>query len=107
MEKLIDEFIDYLKNIRNYSLLTCKNYYKDLMEYQNFLNIENIKYSDMNYDLSLNYLIFLNNKKNSKATISRKLSSLRSFYKYLVKMNKVKTNPFLLVSSPKKEKKNT
>ena len=105
MGRLIDEFIDYLKKIRNYSSHTCKNYYKDLIEYETFLNIENLKYCDMNYELSLNYLVFLNKKNDSKATISRKLSSLRSFYKYLVKIEKVKTNPFLLVSSPKKEKR--
>ena len=105
MGRLIDEFIDYLKKIRNYSSHTCKNYYKDLIEYGTFLKVENLDYSDMNYDLSLNYLVFLNKRKDSKATISRKLSSLRSFYKYLVKNEKVKTNPFLLVSSPKKEKR--
>ena len=105
MGRLIDEFIDYLKKIRNYSSHTCKNYYKDFKEYETFLNIENLKYCDMNYELSLNYLVFLNKKNDSKATISRKLSSLRSFYKYLVKIEKVKTNPFLLVSSPKKEKR--
>ena len=105
MERLIDEFIDYLKNVRNYSSHTCKNYYKDLIEYGTFLKVENLDYSDMNYDLSLNYLVFLNKRKDSKATISRKLSSLRSFYKYLVKNEKVKTNPFLLVSSPKKKKR--
>lgn len=105
MGRLIDEFIDYLKSIRNYSSHTCKNYYKDLIEYETFLNIENLKYCDMNYELSLNYLVFLNKNNDSKATISRKLSSLRSFYKYLVKIEKVKTNPFLLVSSPKKEKR--
>ena len=105
MGRLIDEFIDYLKKIRNYSSHTCKNYYKDLIEYVTFLKVENLDYSDMNYDLSLNYLVFLNKRKDSKATISRKLSSLRSFYKYLVKIEKVKTNPFLLVSSPKKEKR--
>lgn len=105
MGKLIDDFINYLKNIKNYSSYTCKNYYKDLIEYETFLNIENLKYNDMNYDLSLNYLIFLKEKNNSKNTISRKLSSLRSFYKYLVKIGKVKTNPFLLVSSPKKDRK--
>lgn len=105
MNTLIDNFISELKYQKNYSDHTCKNYYKDLIEYNEFLTIENIKYSDMNYDLSLNYLIFLNKKDNSKASISRKLSSLRTFYKYLVKENKVHENPFLLVSSPKKDKR--
>lgn len=105
MSTLIDDFILELKCQKNYSSYTCKNYYEDLIEYNEFLTIENLKYSDMNYELSLNYLVFLNKKKNSKATISRKLSSLRTFYKYLVKENKVHDNPFLLVSSPKKDKR--
>ena len=51
------------------------------------------------------YVIYLNKKNDAKSTISRKLSSLRTFYKYLGLNNKVKSNPFLLVSSPKKEKR--
>ncbi len=105
MNKLIDKFILQLKYEKNYSDYTCKNYYEDLIEYNEFLNIENIKYNDINYNLSLNYLIFLNKKNNSKSSISRKLSTLRTFYKYLVKENKVQDNPFLLVSSPKKDKR--
>lgn len=105
MNKLIDEFIEYLKYQRNYSDYTCLNYKKDLEEYLIFLEKENIKYTQMTYELSLNYLIFLNERKNSKATISRKLSSLRTFYKFLESENKVTSNPFLLVSSPKKDKK--
>ncbi len=105
MEKLIDSFIEYLRYQKNYSENTCLNYEKDLKEYLTFLNKENIKYTDMNYDLSLNYLIFLNNNKNAKTSVSRKLSSLRTFYKYLENEGKIKNNPFLLVSSPKKDKK--
>ena len=105
MKKLINRFIDYLKLQKNYSSYTCKNYYKDLEEYDEFLNIEHLKYNEMTYKLCLNYLSYLNENNNSKATISRKLSSLRTFYKYLVNENIINSNPFLLVSSPKKEKK--
>lgn len=105
MEKLIDEFITYLKYQKNYSKYTCINYYEDLIEYSKFLSIEHLKYNEMTYKLCLNYLFYLNENNDSKSTISRKLSSLRTFYKYLVLENIVKDNPFLLVSSPKKEKK--
>lgn len=105
MEKLINNFIEYLKYQKNYSDYTCKNYFEDLKEFNSFLNIENLKYSEVNYKLCLNYLSYLNKNNNSKSTVSRKLSSLRTFYKYLVLENKVNSNPFLLVSSPKKEKK--
>ena len=59
----------------------------------------------MDYNEAKEYVIYLNKKNDAKSTISRKLSSLRTFYKYLVLNNKVESNPFLLVSSPKKEKR--
>lgn len=105
MEKLIDKFINYLEYQKNYSQYTCRNYYEDLKEYSEFLNTEHLKYNEMRYKLCLNYLSYLNENNDSKSTISRKLSSLRTFYKYLVQENIVNNNPFLLVSSPKKEKK--
>lgn len=105
MNRLIDKFIDYLKYQKNYSRYTCINYYEDLKEYSEFLDIEHLKYNEMTYKLCLNYLSYLNENNDSKSTISRKLSSLRTFYKYLVEENIVNNNPFLLVSSPKKEKK--
>lgn len=105
MEKLIDKFINYLKYQKNYSPYTCRNYYEDLKEYSGFLIIEHLKYNEMTYKLCLNYLSYLNKNNDSKSTISRKLSSLRTFYKYLVEENIVNNNPFLLISSPKKEKK--
>lgn len=105
MDKKIDEFINFLKNQRNYSKYTLINYKKDLDEYNIFLKENNFKYNNMNYKDSKKYLIFLNNKKYKKTSISRKLSSLRTFYKYLVLNNYCSNNPFILVSSPKKEKR--
>lgn len=105
MEKEINKFIEYLKYQRNYSDFTCNNYKKDLFEYQIFIENNNLNYKKLDYNDSKKYLIYLNDKNNSKSTISRKLSSLRTFYKYLVLSNISQSNPFLLVSSPKKEKK--
>lgn len=105
MEKEIDKFIEYLKYQRNYSDFTCNNYKKDLNEYNSFILNNKINYKNMDYNDAKEYVIYLNKKNDAKSTISRKLSSLRTFYKYLVLNNKVKSNPFLLVSSPKKEKR--
>ena len=104
MEKLIDEFYNYLKYQKNYSNYTVDNYIRDINEYDQFLKINKIKYNCVNYDICIKYLNLLNEKNLSKSSISRKLSSLRTFYKYLVINDKVNNNPFLLVSSPKKEK---
>lgn len=105
MEKEIDKFIEYLKYQRNYSGFTCNNYKKDLNEYNSFILSNKINYKNMDYNEAKEYVIYLNKKNDAKSTISRKLSSLRTFYKYLVLNNKVESNPFLLVSSPKKEKR--
>jgi integrase/recombinase XerC len=51
------------------------------------------------------YLAFLNEKQCSKATIARKLATLRSFYKFLVKRNQLTSNPVEAVSTPKQYKK--
>ena len=51
------------------------------------------------------YLAFLNEKQYSKTTIARKLATLRSFYKFLVKRNQVISNPVTVVRTPKQEKK--
>lgn len=51
------------------------------------------------------YLAFLNDKEYSKATIARKLATLRSFYKFLVKRNEITANPVISIRTPKQEKK--
>ena len=104
MNKLIDEFKDYLKYQKNYSDYTVNNYIRDINEYSEFLDKNKFKYDNVDYEICIKYLNFLSCKKLSKATIARKLSSLRTFYKYLVINKVVDNNPFLLISSPKKEK---
>jgi integrase/recombinase XerC len=105
MEQLIEKFIDYLKVQKNYSSFTLLNYKKDIEEYEMFLKEKNYNYKNMDYKKCTEYLLFLDNRNLKKTSVSRRLSSLRTFYKYLVLNNFVDNNPFLLVSSPKKEKK--
>ncbi len=51
------------------------------------------------------YLAFLNEKQYSKSTIARKLATLRSFYKFLVKRGQIDSNPVVAIRTPKQEKK--
>ncbi len=97
MEKYIDKFIEYLKVQKNYSEFTRINYEKDLLEYSEFLKNKNYDYNNMDYKKCMNYLIYLDDKKYKKNSISRKLSSLRTFYKFLVLNNYSDNNPFLLI----------
>ena len=105
MNDRISEFLKYLKIEKNYSSNTIKNYEIDIDEFKNYLNCEGIDYLSVDYDFIKGFLMHLYNKKLSRNSVARKLSSLRSFYKYLFNNDLIKTNPFKYVASPKKEKK--
>ncbi len=105
MKSMINEFLDYLNNEKNYSLNTTKNYEIDILEFKDYLDKKNFNYLTVDHDFIKGYLMELYNKKLSRNSIARKLSSLRSFYKYLFNNDLIKTNPFKYVSTPKKERK--
>ena len=62
-------------------------------------------YKKIDFEFIRSYLKFLYSLKYSNKTISRHLSSLRSFFKYLLKENIIENNPTLLISTPKKEQR--
>lgn len=102
---IVDEFIKYLKIERNYSNYTIKNYELDINDFISFcsdnnLNIYKVKYTDIK-----KYLINIYNKKYKATSISRKISALRAFYKYLYDKELVDKNIFKYISLPKKEKR--
>ncbi len=104
MEKfiLINKFLEYLDNEKNYSSFTISSYAKDLIELMNLLNKKelNIEESDIK-----EYLNFLYNKKLNSNSICRKISTLKSFYNFLNLKGYTKTNPLENIGYPKKEKK--
>lgn len=102
----LNEYLDYLEYGRHYSKYTIDNYEKDIEEFLEYLEEENINYLKLEYSDIRAYLGYLKEEKKEKSTsISRKLSALRSYYKYLCNNNKVNSNLFSLISSPKKEQK--
>jgi len=96
----INDFLEYLLVVKKHSENTITNYRVDILEFNNFMNnnLLGISKDDVN-----NYLKYLYDLKLSKSSISRKLSSLRSFYNYLVKKEITNTNYFKRVKNPKKE----
>ena len=99
-------YLEYLEYERHYSRYTIDNYEKDIEEFLKYLDKENINYLKLEYSDIRIYLGYLKDVKHEKSTsINRKLSALRSYYKYLCSNNKVKSNLFNLISSPKKEQK--
>ena len=102
----LNKFLDYLVYQKNYSHYTKENYEKDIIEFYEFLNQENLNYKTIEYSDIRFYLMYLKDtKKDSNSSINRKLSSLRTFYKFLANEKVVKTNVFSMVNGPKKQKK--
>ncbi len=104
MDEYINKFIDYLKYQRRYSSYTCNSYYEDLLFFKDYLNKENISFKDLEYSDIRIFFGYLDSKKYSKNTISRKLSSIRSFYKYLSRNSYINSNPFIVPTSIKRDK---
>jgi integrase/recombinase XerD len=104
-ENLINDFIDYLRFERRLSKNTIVSYQRDLEKYRFFLNSSKIKeILNVNNDQILYFLEFLYKTQNS-SSVSRILSTLRTFYKYLVRDGKIQKNPFSSIKNPKMPKK--
>ena len=100
---LVSEFLNYIRN-KNYSLNTIISYINDLYYFHEFVKMD---FDKVKYDDIRDYLEYLNLKKEKSTSVSRKISSLKSFYKFLYKndyMDK-KDYPLVKVTYPKKEKK--
>lgn len=102
----IQVFFDYLKYERNYSINTITSYTNDIEIFYKFLNKENIiDIKLVNYQVLRNYLMYLYNLNYSKTSISRNISSLRKYFKYLHREGYINSNPTVLLSNPKLDKK--
>jgi len=102
MERHIEKFLRYLEIEKNASGHTILNYKLDLMDFKNFLKDETIEKLD--YLFVRKYLAHLKERNLSARSVGRKLSSLRSFFRFLVKDGYLKANPTDAISSPKQEK---
>ena len=103
MMKYINDFIEYLDVIKKCSDYTIDNYEKDIIEFNVFLEDNKYKINKIDYDIVKKYLLYLYDKKLSRSSISRKLSSLRSFYKYLESEYNISKDYFSDINNPKKE----
>ena len=98
MEDYISQFLNYIENERRYSKQTVLAYSKDLKEFHKFLessgetDITKLVYQDFRL-----FLAFLNERELARTTISRKLSSLRAFFKYALRMDWIESNPMELI----------
>lgn len=105
IEDVISKYLEYVIKELNYSEETLKNYRNDLNNYCTFLKNKKINYLTINKEEIMAYLKYLDSLKYSNNTTSRHLSSLRSFYNYLVEIKMLKTNIYKRIRNPKVEKK--
>ncbi|MBU1726541.1 MAG: tyrosine recombinase XerC [Candidatus Omnitrophica bacterium] len=102
MQRHIEKFIRYLEIEKNYSPHTILNYKLDLEDFSKFLadtEVEKVDYLTLR-----KYLAALKEKTLGNRSIGRRLSALRSFFKFLTREGLLKTNPILILSSPKLDK---
>lgn len=107
METWVDLFLEYLKSERNYSQRTIESYADDLNDFQRFMDTLGSKWtfaSVTSSDVREWIVYMMDGKHYAVANVNRKLSALRTCYRYLRMMNFVDVNPMAKISGPKKEK---
>lgn len=105
-QEKLDKFLNYLKYEKNYSANTIESYKRDVLDFYKFMAREVLELNDINFKNLRIFLSDLNSFNISKRTQSRKISALRTFYKFMLNEHWVEDNPFLQISTPKLDRKN-
>ena len=99
------EFIDYLKNGKGKADNTVIAYERDLKAFEKYLKERGKSLGNCSESDAVSYVLELNNQSKSKATINRKVSSLRNFYDYKIETGKMQVNPFGKIKSVKGDRR--
>ena len=100
-------FQDYLQHEKKYSVHTVTAYVNDLLFFQEFLkvNFDQDSLEEVNYSMIRSWIVSLVDKGISNSSVNRKISSLKSFYKFLLRTKQVDSSPLLKHKSLKTPKK--
>ena len=105
MNRHIEAFISYLHYERNFSAHTLAAYRRDIVQFEAYIkgNTENIAFEPklVDSDQIRNWIVFLLDNNISSTSVNRKLSSLKSFFKYLAKQGELAENPLRFITGPK------
>mgnify|MGYP006357206065 FL=1 len=106
MRNNLQSHIEYLEKEKKYSPLTVKAYYNDIVSFQLFLNEshDSCKLEEVNYPLIRSWIVQLSDSEIAPTSINRKMASLKSFYKFLLKTKQIEINPFVKHKSLKTPK---
>jgi len=103
--ELIDAFLTFKKYSKSGSIQTEKAYRQDLLQFHKFLTDINQSFSTVDKYIALQYLSELNKGTLARSSYSRKLSCLKSFYKYLTGVKDFSDNPFINIKGVKSSSK--
>ena len=99
---LLKSFITYLTHEKRYSQHTITSYQIDLDQFEAYILAEfEFSFLEIKHAQLRSYMVYLMETGNSETTINRKISALRSFYKFLLKEGKIDQNPTVLIKAPK------
>jgi integrase/recombinase XerC len=104
MKEIIERFINYLRYERNASPETVDDYSADVRLFQQFLTppgAPTLPLAEVDHRVIREFVSWLYDRKLQKVTVARKLSALRTFFKFCVREKYTRTNPAALVSTPK------
>ena len=96
-------FLDYLKYEKRYSVHTLTSYQTDLFDFINFLETQfgSVSIKEVTHSFIRSWLAYLKNKSLSSKSINRKISSLKSFFKFHLRTGTIESTPMTHVISPK------
>lgn len=101
-EQYLDAFIQMLRSEKYYSDHTCKNYRRDLLNFRKYLDSQEVSdWQTVGYREISGYAAYRHRNGLKSTSIQRELSTIRSFYQYLIRQKLVKNNPAKEVSAPK------
>lgn len=103
---MIEQFLNYLQLERNYSLRTVQAYSEDLMGFEEyFKNMDSsLTWQMVDADIIRSWIESMMDKGNTATTINRRLSGLRSFFRFAMRRGLLKKDPSRLIRGPKNEK---
>ncbi|MGP1473224.1 MAG: tyrosine recombinase XerC [Prevotella intermedia] len=102
----IEDFLKFLRLERNYSQKTIDNYRADLEQFELFFRkLEaDLSWKDVDADIIRDWIEQMMDKGNAPASVNRRLSALRSYYRYALKRGVVETDPTYNIQGPKRKK---
>ncbi len=107
MENYIDQFLEYLEIERNYSQNTVASYRIDLQGFRKFLlnTSDSVSVDEIDHLMIRSYLANMQERQLARSTVLRRLSSLRSFFRYLCRRGHLEIDPMAVLATPKVQRR--